>query len=149
MAVEKIFKVKDALEGEELEVILHSDGTLEKQTGTQFSWSNETQLWWRDGKAGSRLVVEFPVTEAGRYEVIANLTKAVDYAIVKVAVNDNTAQELDRFNDGVASDAISLGTFELPEGPNRLVVEIVGMNKSEKAVPRHMFGLDYLQLLPK
>ncbi len=149
VAVKKIFKAKDALEGEELTVVSHSDGTLEKQSGAQFNWSNEAQLWWRDGKGGSRLVLEFPVAKAGRYEVMANVTKAVDYAIVKVAVNDQPAVELDRFNDGVASDAISLGTFELPEGPNRLVVEVVGMNKSEKAVPRHMFGLDYLQLVPK
>ena len=47
--------------------------------------------------------------KAGRYEVVANLTKAIDYGIVKIAINDNAPKEFDRFNDGVASDKISLG----------------------------------------
>ena len=34
-------------------------------------------------KPGDRLVLEFPVAKAGRYKVSANLTKAVDYGIVK------------------------------------------------------------------
>ena len=124
-------------------------GTLEKQTGSQFRWSNDTQIWWIDGKAGDRLVLEFPVEKAGRYEVVANLTKAIDYGIVKISINDNPPKEFDRFNDGVATDKLSIGEFELPGGTNRLTVEIVGMNASEKAVKRFMFGLDYLQLIPK
>ena len=44
----------------------------------------------------------------------------------------------------MANDALELGVFELSEGANRLEVEIVGAH--EEAVPRHMFGLDYLKL---
>ncbi len=64
--------------------------------------------------------------KAGRYEVVANLTKAIDYGIVKVAINDNEPKEFDRFNDGVANDPLVLGVFDLRQGPNRLTVEIVG-----------------------
>jgi hypothetical protein len=145
----ELFQVKGALEGEDLKKVELTGGTLEKQNGAQFHWSGESQIWWKNGKAGDRLVLEFPVEKAGRYEVFANLTKAIDYAIVKVSVNNGTPKEFDRFNDGVTTDKLSLGEFELSRGANRLTVEIVGMNPSEKAVKSFMFGLDYLQLAPK
>ncbi len=77
----------------------------------------------------------------------ANLTKAVDYGIVTLAVNDGEPMEFDRFNHGVVSDKLSLGTASLKAGTNRLTVTIKGAN--EKAVKRYMFGLDYLLLVPK
>ncbi|MHB8972837.1 MAG: glycoside hydrolase family 172 protein [Pirellulaceae bacterium] len=139
--------VQGALEGEDLKTLEMTGGTLEKQTGAHFRWSGDTQLWWRDAAEGARLVLEFPVEKAGRYEVVANLTKAIDYGIVKVSLNDGEPKQFDRFNDGVANDSLVLGLFELPQGPNRLTVEIAGAN--EKAVKSHMFGLDYLQLNPQ
>jgi hypothetical protein len=145
--VVEVFQVKGAMEGEDLKALEVTGGTLEKQAGSQFHWSNDTQLWWRDAKVGDRLVLEFPAEKAGRYEVVANLTKAVDYAVVKISINDGATKEFDRFNDGVASEKLSVGEFELPRGTNRLTVEIAGAN--EKAVKRFMFGLDYLQLIPK
>ncbi len=36
---------------------------------------------------------------------------------------------------------------DLTQGSNRLTIEIVGSNP--KAVKKHMFGLDYVQLVPK
>ena len=89
----------------------------------------------------------FPVAAAGRYEVVANLTKAIDYGIVQLAVNDNEPQEFDRYHPTVAHDKLVVGTFDLPQGQNRLTVSIVGAN--DKAIKRYMFGLDYLLLVPK
>jgi hypothetical protein len=83
------------------------------------------------------------VKKAGRYRVKANLTKAVDYAIVSITINGQAAGgKLDRFHDGVKTDLIDLGTIELREGANRLEVTIEGAHPS--AVKKHMFGLDYL-----
>ena len=79
-------------------------------------------------------------------EVFADLTKAIDYGIVKLAINDGEPKEFDRFNRGVAHDKLLLGTMTLPQGVNRLTVTIAGAN--ENAVKRYMFGLDYLQLVP-
>ena len=39
---------------------------------------------------------------------------------------------------------IDLGPFDLREGENRLMVEIVGIN--EAAIKNYMFGLDYILL---
>ncbi len=143
----EVISVKGALEGEELEIVEKTGGTTEIQLAGDFEWSGEGQIWWKEGKPGDRLVLEFPVETAGKYEVFANLTKAIDYAIVKLAVNDGPPKELDRFNQGVANDKLSLGTLELPKGTNRLTVTITGAN--EKAVKKYMFGLDYLLLVPK
>lgn len=136
-------QVEGAIEGETLEVAEKTGGTTQVQSAG-FGWSNDGQLWWMDGNVGDRLVVEFPVEKAGRYSVVANITKAVDYGIVKLSVNGSEPKEFDRYNQGVQHDPVELGTFDLKEGDNTLEVEIVGANP--QAAPRRMFGLDYIKL---
>ena len=142
--VAEIRLVPGAIEGEQLKTIEKTGGEIRIQSSGSHDWSNEAQLWWIDGKPGDRLVLEVPVKEAGRYKVIANLTKAVDYGIVRMTLGGQASKELDRFNRGVANDALEIGTFELTKGINQLEVEIVGAN--DEAIKRHMFGLDYLKL---
>jgi hypothetical protein len=144
--VVEVFKAENAIEGEVMKIIEKTGGTTEIQEVGQFRWSDDSQLWWRDGKAGDRLVLTFPVAKAGRYKVSVNLTKAVDYGIVKVTVNDTASKEFDRFHSTVAHDKLELGTIQLPAGTNRLTVELTGIN--EQAVKKYMFGLDYLELVP-
>jgi hypothetical protein len=145
--VVEVFRAENALEGEEFQKVEMTGGTLEIQDIPQHRWSNDRQIWWRDAKIGDRLVLEFDVPEAGSYQVMANLTKANDYGVVRVSINDGPAKEFDRYHQVVAHDALDLGTFELPRGSNRLRVEIVGANP--QAIQRHMFGVDYLQLNPR
>jgi D-arabinan exo alpha-(1,3)/(1,5)-arabinofuranosidase (non-reducing end) len=142
-----ILKVKGAIEGEGLEIAARSGGSTEIQGSSTYQWSNEQQLWWIDGRPGDHLDLLVPIKEKGRYRVFAYLTKAIDYGVVKLTFNDQPAEQLfDRFNDGVATDELELGVFDLQAGKNLLRVEMVGMNPSEDAVPRHMFGLDCLRL---
>jgi hypothetical protein len=142
-----VLVVPGAIEGESLKVAERTGGTTEIQDIDLFRWSDDKQLWWIDGKPGDRLVLEFPVTEAGTYRVLANLTKARDYGQFRFQVNGQaTDKTFDRFHPRVAHDLVELGTFPLGAGLNRLVVEIVGANP--QAVKRHMFGLDYLKLEP-
>lgn len=141
-----IFRVPGAIEGETLKVVERTGGTSQAQNAG-FGWSNDGQLWWMDGLVGDKLVVEFPVEKAGRYAVLANLTKAADYGIVELSVNDGEPKEFDRYNQDVKHDQVDLGTYDLEEGDNTLTVKIVGANS--KAAPRRMFGLDYLKLEAK
>lgn len=145
--VVEVFVAKGALEGEDLKQVSVDGGVVETQAGLDLRWSDDAQLWWRDAKVGDRLVLEFPVEEAGRYEVAANLTKAVDYAKVEIAINDNVPIEFDGYNTKVTHKKIELGEFDLSKGSNRLTVKIVGAN--DAAIKRYMFGLDYLQLIQK
>jgi hypothetical protein len=85
------------------------------------------------------------VEAAGTYRVEANLTKAVDYGIVRLVVNGQPgAEAFDRYAPSVAHDLLDVGQFELNKGPNLLAMEITGSHP--KAVKKHMFGLDYLKL---
>ena len=134
-----------AIEGEDLTVLEVTGGGTQVQEA-DFDWSGGAQLWWIDGQPGDRLVLEVPAPKAGRYRVTASLTKAVDYGVVRLGLEGGWSEELDRYHTSVAHDAVELGAFALREGPNRLVVEIVGA--APEAIPRHMFGLDYLKLQP-
>ena len=143
--VVEVLHVPGAIEGETLKIVEATGGASEIQDGDRFRWSGDQQLWWRDGKPGDRLVLEFLVKEAGTYRVQANLTKAVDYGIVQLTINGQPAAEtFDRYARAVAHDLLDVGRFELKKGPNLLVVEITGAHP--KAVKKHMFGLDYLKL---
>lgn len=140
-------RVEGALEGETLKVISMGGGSAAPQTGGMGNWSNMAQLWWIDANPGDILTLGFPVEQAGRYEVLAVFTKARDYGIAEVSINDGSARSFDFYNDGVvATPEQSLGIAELNAGENLLKVKITGANP--KAEPRHMFGLDYLLLKP-
>ena len=144
---EAVFRVPGVLEGESLKIVGKSGGETKPQTLTHLRWSDATQIWWIDGQPGDQLLMAFPVEKGGRYEVVANLTKAVDYAIVRLSVNDGPARTFDRYHPQVKHDRLSLGVCDLSAGENRLTVEIDGAN--DQAVKRHMFGLDYLHLVPQ
>jgi len=138
-------RVQGAIEGETLKA-LEKTAVLETQKGFEELWSNGGQLWWRDGKPGEVLVLAFPVETAGRYKVIGNFTRAVDYGTVQLYINEQKAGEpIDLYDKEVTvTGRKELGTFDLTAGENRLKCEIVG--KNEKAVPKYMFGVDYLLL---
>ena len=139
-------RVQGALEGEGLERLPHSGGMVQTQESSGWNWSGEQQVWWTYCRPGDTLVLQFPVEKAGRYEVRAVFTKAVDYGVARLYINGRpTGDPIDFFNDGVVTTGeLSLGAHDLVEGKNKLTVEMVG--KNDKAVPSYMFGLDYLLL---
>ena len=141
-----LFMVDGALEGEDLKVVSHSAGNLQKQTNGGWGWSSEAQLWWTDAKPGDELVLEFPTPKAGKYEVKFGYTKAPDYAQVELLVNDQPTTTYDGYDTSVTSHQGTLGTLDLPAGTNHLTIRLTGHNSN--AIPRGMFGLDYLLLVP-
>ncbi|MEJ5236956.1 MAG: glycoside hydrolase family 172 protein [Limisphaera sp.] len=145
--VVEIVRVPGALEGEELRLVGKTGGETEVQIIDGIGWSNDAQLWWKFGKPGDQLVLEFPVASAGRYEVLAGLTKAPDYARVRLEIAGKPAGEFDRYHPGVAHDLLSLGIHELAAGSQTLTITLVGHHP--KAEPKGMFGLDYLKLVPQ
>lgn len=148
----KTGKVAGALEGESLKVLEITGGTARDQGMGGFSlgkWSNSNHLWWTGGKPQQKLVLEVPVSQDGRYEVYVALTKAIDYGIVRLTLDDLPASvPIDLFNNGVVNTPpLSLGTHDLTAGKHKLTVEIVGANP--QAVKGYMVGLDYVQLTAK
>ena len=140
-------KVEGAIEGENLKILEKTGGVTEIQDIPHFNWSGWKQIWWRDAKPGERIVFDLPVDKKGTYKLTASLTKAVDYGIVKLSLDGKPLGEpIDLFHGGVINRTYALGTHELAAGPHKLSVEITGANP--KAVRRHMFGIDYLELEP-
>ncbi len=104
------------------------------------------QLWWKDGKPGERLVLEFEVEKAGRYKVAGHFCQAKDYGIhrLRVAGKEVEGGPWDFYSKDLGWAKRTLGVFDLPAGKALLEVEVAGTNPAADA--RHMFGLDYLIL---
>jgi hypothetical protein len=109
-------------------------------------WSNGDQLWWTGAKPGDKLEVALPVKAEGKHRVSVILTKARDYAVVRLSLDGKPLGEpIDLYNPTVIrTEPIPLGTIELSGAEHVLGAEIVG--KNEKAVPSYMFGLDEVLL---
>ena len=139
--------VAGAIEGENMKV-LEKTATVEPQSLGE-PYSHDSHLWWRDGKPGDKLVLEFKARRGGKHHVLMRVVKAADYGQMKFWINDqpvsNKPFDLDGYNAGVMpSGEIDLGEFEIKNGPNKLTVQIVGANPA--AEKRYMFGLDYLRV---
>lgn len=140
-------KIKGAIEGEGLRVVRKTGGQPQVQGGFGDLWSGERQLWWPWGNPKDELVVAFPVNEAGRYNVLGNFTRAHDYGIIQLYINDKKAGEPMDFYvaEGVKiTGEKPLGVYDLRKGENQLKAVIVG--KNPKAAVGYMFGIDYLLL---
>ncbi|MFG0252497.1 MAG: glycoside hydrolase family 172 protein [Phycisphaerales bacterium JB038] len=138
-----IFRVEGAVEGESLQIARRTGGTTEVQDIPHFGWSGNQQLWWRDASVGDEIDLVFEVEEDGVYVVTANLTMAVDYGVVGLAIDGVAIEgEHDRYATQVQHDLVDLGRHRLGAGEHTLTVRVLGAN--EQAIKRHMFGLDYL-----
>lgn len=112
-------------------------------------WTGDSQVWWKQGQPGDRVVLQFPVEKEGAYEVFAVFTKAHDYGKFRVKLNDSVAiPEIDLFDKEkvVTTGEIALGKHTLTAGNNRFVLELLG--KNPEASPGHMAGIDHLRLVP-
>ncbi len=145
-------QVTGAIEGESITVLQKSRGSAGPQDMRGFAkdrWSGDNHLWWTGGQPGDRLVLEFEVDSDGVYEPQVVLTRARDYGIVRLYLDDQPlgdAIDLYNFPDVVTTGVLSFAAREMAAGKHRLAVEIVG--RHPQSVPAFMFGLDYLKLEP-
>jgi hypothetical protein len=113
-------------------------------TGT---WRNGRQLWWRDARPGASLFLPFTVPADGTYRLSIRFTRAPDYGIVSVRLDDRGAA-LDRVSlyapVVLAADPLGMGEHELASGPHRLRFTIVGTHPD--AIPAFMVGIDAVRL---
>jgi hypothetical protein len=134
-----------------IRVLGNAPGQQETQSMDPFGagkWKHNEQLWWTGARPGDKLVLAVPVAKAGKYEVLVNLTKARDYGIVRLTLDAGKPSEpIDLYHPTVVpSGPISLGSYDLPAGQHKLVVEIVGANPA--ADKAYMFGIDRIELKP-
>ena len=141
-------KTPGVIEGEAMRILSKTGGNPQEQDLTGFGdqWSGDAHMWWIDAKPGDKLTLALPIAKAGKYKVTAQFTKAKDYGIVQLYLNDTRIGDpVDLYNpDVVPSGPRDLGTHDFAVGDQKLTVEILGAN--EKAVKSYMVGLDYLKL---
>jgi hypothetical protein len=142
-------KIPGVIEGEQMKILSKSGGNPQEQDMTPFSdkWSNDAHLWWIDARPGDKLELALPVEKAGRFKLLAQFTKAVDYGIVQLSLDGGKLGEpIDLYHNGVITTGeLDLGTRNLGAGEHKLTVEITGANP--KAVKSFMFGLDCVKLV--
>jgi hypothetical protein len=140
----------DAIEGElVLAQARVTGGKIEVQDMAGFGqgWSRDEHLWWTEGGPGDKLTIPFSIEAAGTYSLRAQFTRAVDYGIVQVEVDEMpVGGATDLYNDGVVGTGeMDLGAVSLSAGSHALRITILSANP--KAVPSFMVGLDYFRLV--
>lgn len=139
-----------AFEGEQLKVAKVTGGTAKPQSMGGFAadrWSDDAQLWWTGGKPGDRLDLEFDVAKEGTYDLSIVLTKAQDYGIVQLYLDDAPiGKNIDLYNrpQVITTGMLSLGQHAIKAGKHQLGVQIQGSNPA--AVQAFMVGIDLLQI---
>ena len=139
--------VKGAIEGERLKVLACSaGGTIQQDMGgDEGQWSAGSHLCWTGAKPGAKLDLAVSVMKEGIFEIKARMTKARDYGIVQLYLDDQKlGGPIDLYAESVSlTDEMSLGTLDLTAAKHKLTIEIVGANEKAKAC---MAGLDYIKL---
>ena len=93
--------------------------------------------------------LEFEVSKDGMYQPQIVLTKARDYAIVQLMIDDvPLGDPIDAYNtpDVITTGLLKLPTKSLTQGKHVLKVKIIG--KHPDAVPGYMVGIDFIRLIP-
>jgi len=143
-------KMPGVVEGEDMKVLAKTAGSAGDQGMGGFGngWSGDAQLWWTGAQPGDKLTLALPVKDAGKYDLKAQMTKAVDYGIVQLYLDGTKLGDpIDLYADKVIpTGLVSLGSLDLAAGEHKLIIEITGAN--DKAAKGYMFGLDYVKLEP-
>jgi len=133
------------LEGEWMEIRQIDNGIAGVQSGSQFGWSGNSQLWWRNAKTGDEMKVGFISKEGGLFSLSGMLTQAVDYGILSFRINDKPIMTTFNgfFPDGVKAVPFDFGMHEIRAGENTITLIIKG--KDPNAHPGNMAGIDYIK----
>ena len=132
------------IEGESMHTIV---GDTEPQGMGSWTghWSGNSQLWWLAQRAEAHCENEFQAPKAGKFHLIARLTKAPDYGIVQLSINGTkVGGPINLYGEKVnPAQPIDLGIVDIKAGANILGMDSVGTEKGG-----YLVGLDYIKLVP-
>jgi len=139
---------KPVIEAEELiDKAEVTGGTLriQKMPSVKKQWGNDAQLWWVEAQPGDWLTIPVQVNKQGEYEFTGFFTRAKDYGIFKVYVNE---KQIGHFVDGYAQKVeptgpVTFGRVQLKKGKNELKIELVGKDsRSAGYSDGYLVGID-------
>jgi hypothetical protein len=110
-------------------------------------WSKDGHMFAHGTKQGDWIELRLPEREPGRYALEIFMTKAADYGIVSVTVNEAELGTFDLLSlrEVVPSGALKLGDVQLAGRKNTLRLEVVGKNPNA-ASPFYQFGIDGIRI---
>ena len=112
-------------------------------------WVGDEQLFWPGGWPGDFLNLAWNVEKTGKYKIETLFTKARDYGIVEVYLDDKKiSEQIDLYNENVVpTGPIDLGIHQIEKGKHKFSIKIVGANE-KTAKDQHIVGLDEIVLTP-
>ena len=135
------------VEAESLLPPVSADAPVEAQANCcGVIWSANQHLWFRADSAGDQVTVEFTAPETGTYDLGAVLTKAPDYGIATLAVDDTVlGQPFDGYEPGrvLIAPPVTYPGVQLTAGKHRLTLTVTGKNAASTG---YLAGLDVLSL---
>ncbi|MBR5403232.1 MAG: DUF2961 domain-containing protein [Bacteroidales bacterium] len=140
------FAIKNAIECESLEPQKVSDGLLynsqDMRGFPEGIWSNGKQWTFFAGKTGDMATFELAPKVEGTYSISLYGTRANDYGIIEISLNEGKPTSVDcYFPDVVNSGEIRLGEATTKNGVITMTIRIAGQNPLSRG---NMFGLDYI-----
>jgi arylsulfatase A-like enzyme len=139
------------IEAEDLPVIAKSrEFPFGLQSSSGFTggyWSKDGHMFAYGTQQGDWIELRLPEQEPGRYALELFMTKAGDYGIVAVFVNNARLGSFDLWSDRgvVPSGALKLENVELAGHKNVLRLEIEGKNPNATS-PFFLFGIDGIRI---
>jgi hypothetical protein len=139
------------VEAEDLPVIGKSrDFTFWLQPSSGFpggNWSKDGHMFASQTKEGDWIDLRLPELESGHYELELFMTKASDYGIVAVYVNEVAVGEFDLLSlrEVLPTEALKLGVVQLRGRKNVLRLQVAGKNPNA-AEPFYQFGIDGIRI---
>jgi hypothetical protein len=139
------------IEAEDLPVIAKSrEFTFWLQPSTGFpagKWSKDGHMFASGTRQGDWVELRLPEQEPGHYALEIFFTKAADYGIVAVYVNEAQLGTFDLWSarEIVPSGAMKLGDVQLSGRKNVLRVEVVGKNPNASP-PFFQFAIDGIRI---
>ena len=146
-AARKAKVVPGVMEAESLKVQSVSRGRVEPQDMAPFGdqWSGGSQMvWWGGLEQGDSMVLEVPLEKAGVYALALHLSKAEDYGIFSVRLDDGPETEaMDFFHSKLQPPTIiTLKPMTLAKGKHSLRITCHGKNPKSS---NSLIGIDCLE----
>lgn len=143
--------IPNSFEFEEMEAeYISPDIRTEIQTMTPFQgkWSKAKQLLCRDAQVNDYLQYRFSGYDPEKiYRIQIQGTKAIDYGILKFAVNSGSGYNIDFYNNGVIhTGVILLGSRFTPAIDSSFTVKITYAGRNA-ASTGNLIGLDCIQIM--
>jgi hypothetical protein len=139
------------IEAEDLPVIAKSrEFTFWLQPSSGFragKWSKDGHMFANGTRQGDWVELRLPEQGPGQHALEIFFTKAADYGIVSVTVNEVELGNFDLWSarEILPTGALKLGDVELRGSKNVLRVEVVGKNPNA-AAPFYQFGIDGIRI---